>query len=73
MPSYAAVLNRRHHLGQRRRVMPQLNLNFTDIPLPETCLWEQLSDEQKQIVIETLARLLVKATRSGEHREQAND
>ena len=38
--------------------MPQLNLNFTDIPIPETCLWEQLDDEQKRIVIETLARLL---------------
>jgi hypothetical protein len=22
--------------------MPQLNLNFSDIPIPETCLWEQL-------------------------------
>jgi predicted Fe-S protein YdhL (DUF1289 family) len=53
--------------------MPQLILNFTDIPIPETCLWEQLSDEQKRIVIETLARLLVKATRTGEHREQDND
>ena len=28
--------------------MPQLNLNFIDIPIPETCLWEQLDDEQKQ-------------------------
>ena len=43
--------------------MPQLNLNFTDIPIPETCLWEQLDDDQKRIVIETLARLLVQATR----------
>src|SRR3954454_11381708 len=41
--------------------MPQLILNFTDIPIPETCLWEQLDDDQKRIVIETLARLLVKA------------
>jgi len=35
--------------------MPQLNLNFNDIPIPETCLWEQLDDQQKRIVIETLA------------------
>ena len=42
--------------------MPQLNLNFSDIPIPETCLWEQFDDEQKRIVIETLARLLAKAT-----------
>jgi predicted Fe-S protein YdhL (DUF1289 family) len=52
--------------------MSQLNLNFTDIPIPETCLWEQFDDEQKQIVIETLARLLVKATRD-KNQEQAND
>jgi len=52
--------------------MSQLNLNFTDIPIPETCLWEQLDDQQKRIVIETLARLLVKATRD-EHQEQSNN
>ena len=52
--------------------MPQLNLNFIDIPIPETCLWEQFDDEQKRIVIETLARLLVKATRT-KHQEQTND
>jgi hypothetical protein len=43
--------------------MPQLHLSFIDIPVPETCLWEQLDDEYKQIVIETLARLLVQTTR----------
>ena len=43
--------------------MPQLYLNFTDIPIPETCLWDQFDDERKRIVIETLARLLVQASR----------
>jgi phenylpyruvate tautomerase PptA (4-oxalocrotonate tautomerase family) len=52
--------------------MPQLILNFIDIPIPETCLWEQLDDEQKRIVIETLTRLLVKATRD-DHQERTND
>jgi len=52
--------------------MPQLNLNFTDLPVPETCLWEQFDDEQKRIVIETLARLLAKATRDKQP-EQIND
>ncbi len=52
--------------------MPQLNLNFTDIPIPETHLWEQFDDEQKRIIIETLARLLVKATEDS-HQEQTND
>jgi predicted Fe-S protein YdhL (DUF1289 family) len=54
--------------------MPQLNLNFTDIPVPETCLWEQFDEERKRTVIETLARLLVKATRNKHHeQEQTND
>jgi hypothetical protein len=52
--------------------MPQLNLNFNDIPIPETCLWEQRDDQQKRIVIETLARLLVQAT-SDKQQEQTND
>jgi predicted Fe-S protein YdhL (DUF1289 family) len=52
--------------------MPQLHLNFTDIPIAETCLWEQFDDVQKRIVIETLARLLVQAARD-KHQEQTND
>lgn len=52
--------------------MPQLNLNLTDIPVPETCLWEQFDDEQKQFVIEVLARLLTKAS-LGQHQERTND
>jgi hypothetical protein len=52
--------------------MSQLNRNFTDIPIPETCLWEQFDDEQKRIVVETLARLLVKATRD-QKQELTND
>ena len=52
--------------------MPQLHLNFIDIPIPETCLWEQLDDDHKRIVIETLARLLVKATED-QHQEQTNN
>jgi predicted Fe-S protein YdhL (DUF1289 family) len=52
--------------------MPQLNLNFNDIPIPETCLWEQLDDQQKRTVIETLARLLVQAI-SDKNQVQTND
>jgi phenylpyruvate tautomerase PptA (4-oxalocrotonate tautomerase family) len=50
--------------------MPQLNLNFIDIPIPETCLWEQFDDEQKRIVIETLTRLLVKLAQANNQQEQ---
>ena len=53
--------------------MSQLNLNFCDIPIPETCLWEQFDDVQKQTVIETLARLLAKASRAEQTQEQTND
>jgi predicted Fe-S protein YdhL (DUF1289 family) len=52
--------------------MPQLYLSFSDIPVPETCIWEQLDDEHKRTVIETLARLLVQTTRH-EQQEQTND
>jgi hypothetical protein len=52
--------------------MPQLNLNFTDIPIPETHLWEQFDDEQRRVVIETLSRLLVKATQLNRP-ERTND
>jgi hypothetical protein len=53
--------------------MAQLNLNFLEIPTPQTCLWEELNDEHKQLVIETLARLLVNAVRTGNPQEAAND
>jgi hypothetical protein len=52
--------------------MPQLNLNFNDIPIPETHLWEQLDADQKRVLIETLVRLLVKAT-VDRRQEQIND
>jgi hypothetical protein len=68
-----ALQHRRRNLFQSRRVMPQLNLNFLDIPIPETCLWEELDDEHKELVIETLARLMVNAVRTGKPREAAND
>jgi hypothetical protein len=50
--------------------MPQLNLNCTDIPIPETCLGEQLDHEQKRIVVETLARLFRQATQTVRHPEE---
>jgi len=52
--------------------MPQLNLNFLDIPIPETCLWEELNDEHKQLAIEALARLMVNAVQTG-HAQEADD
>jgi len=44
--------------------MRQLPLKFIDLPLPETHLWEQLDDQPKRTVIETLARLLSQAVQA---------
>ncbi len=52
--------------------MPQLNLNFNEIPIPEKHLWEQFDDEQKCLVIEILSRLLAQAARAIQE-EQSND
>jgi hypothetical protein len=49
--------------------MPQLNLNFNDIPIPETHLWEQFDDEPRRAVLEILSRLLVKATQNNQSGE----
>jgi predicted Fe-S protein YdhL (DUF1289 family) len=46
--------------------MPQLILNFTDIPIPETHLWEQFDDQQRRAVLEILSRLLVQATQDNQ-------
>jgi len=53
--------------------MRQLPLKFIDLPLPETRLWEQLDDEPKRTVIETLARLLSQAVQADSGQEEAND
>jgi hypothetical protein len=52
--------------------MPQLNLNFHDIPIPETHLWDEFDEDQKHVVIQTLVRLLVKASRDS-HQEPTHD
>lgn len=49
-------------LTQRRRAPVQLYLQFIEIPVPDTCVWEQLNPEQRAVVVETLMRLMVKAT-----------
>ena len=46
--------------------MPQLILNFHDIPIPETHLWEDFDDEQRRAVIEILSRLLIQATQNNQ-------
>ena len=52
--------------------MPQLNLNFNDIPIPETHLCRTIRRRPKIPRHQTLVRLLVKATQD-KHPEQTND
>jgi hypothetical protein len=52
--------------------MAQLNLNFLDISIAETHLWEQFDDEQRRAVVEILSRLLVQATQENRE-ERTND
>ena len=53
--------------------MRQLPLTFTDLHVPETRLWEELDDQPKQAVVETLARLLSQAVQAPASQEEAND
>jgi len=52
--------------------MPQLKLNFTNLPIPESCLWKQFDEEQRRTVVEILARLLRQAT-ARKDQERTND
>lgn len=52
--------------------MSQLHLSFPDLSLPESRLWEQFDQTQKQILIEMLARLMVQAARATDE-EPARD
>ena len=52
--------------------MPQLKLNFHDIPIPEMHLWDEFDEHEKDAVIQILVRLLVRATRDN-NQEPTND
>ena len=57
--------------------MRQLNLNFIDMPMPQDqALWEELNHQQHQLIVEALARLMLKAaiaTQTPERKEVAHD
>lgn len=52
--------------------MPLLQpyLDFPDLPVPETCVWEQLTDSDRTRVIQTLTRLMVKLALNTNNKEQ---
>lgn len=51
----------------------QLKLNFLDLPVLQTYLWEQLDQEQRAIVIEAIARLIAKTALATNDQEYNND
>lgn len=53
--------------------LPQPYLDFLDLPVPEACVWGQLTDQEKTAAIAVMARLMTKAAATGNHQEQAND
>ena len=66
----------RLRLSLPRRVpvpLPQPYLDFLDLPVPEACVWGQLTDQEKTAAIAVMARLMTKAAATGNHQEQAND
>jgi hypothetical protein len=56
------------------RVLVQTKLSFLDdLPVPKTSVWDQLNDEQKNVVAETIARLMAKIILAKNNQEQKND
>jgi hypothetical protein len=50
-----------HHPLTQRRATVQMRLPFLDVPVPEASVWEALTDDQRAVVIDVLARLFVNA------------
>ena len=38
-----------------------MRLTFLEVPVPEASVWQALTDEQRAVVIDVLARLVVNA------------
>lgn len=51
----------------------QLDLRFLEISVVETNVWNQLDDEQRAIVIETLARMIAQVGLSETNQEGETD
>jgi hypothetical protein len=64
-------ISRRHK--PVRRAMPQLNLNFANLPNSLMRIWKQLDAQQQRLVIETLARILNRVSQSNKSEGHAND
>ena len=54
-------VRRSHHRLTQRRATVQMRLTFLEVPVPEASVWQALTDEQRAVVIDVLARLVVNA------------
>ena len=63
VPQPPAVLQPTLNLFARRGAIVQRLLNFLNLPIPETQVWEAWEEQQRDLAIEVLARLIAKATR----------
>ncbi len=73
MLSSATSRHRNRWPAVPRRVPVELSqpyLNFLDLPVPEACVWEQLTDQQKRAVIAAFARLMVRAAAPVNHNQE---
>jgi hypothetical protein len=48
-------------------------LNFLDIPMPQTQLWETLEEEERILAIQVLAHLIVQVTVHPQRSEEDHD
>jgi hypothetical protein len=60
-------------LEVRRTTILQRILNFLDIPIPETKVWETLENEPRTRAIEVLARLIVQTIHTKPKPERENE
>ena len=53
--------------------MQQRHLMFLDIPCPHEAVWTQLNDEQRDAVVEALARLIAQTVMPQTLMEESSD
>ncbi len=51
----------------------QRTLNFLDLPILETQVWETLEDKQRKVVLEVLGRLIAQAMMTDRNQEKDNE
>jgi hypothetical protein len=51
----------------------QRTLNFLDVPILETQVWETLEDKQRKVVIEVLGRLIAQTMMTNRKQEKDNE